>query len=67
MIAYPELSASDSPWCSTEAQTPDTFRLVRYRTAYYQMIGYLDRLGRWMASDGMQESLPVELWQELKP
>ena len=40
-------------------------KLVKYRTAHYQMLGYVDVTGQWMASDGKEETLPVRAWREI--
>lgn len=61
----PTFAAPDSTWKSAESTLPKSGTLVKYRTALYQMFGYLDITGQWIATDGMQETLPVKTWREI--
>jgi hypothetical protein len=38
---------------------------VLYRTAFYQMLGYINQLGHWIGGDGQEESFPVQWWREV--
>jgi hypothetical protein len=53
----------DATWTVVERDLPRTGTLVKYRTAFYQMLGYRDVTGRWVASDGFEETLPVRTWR----
>jgi len=53
----------DATWTVVERSLPRTGTLVKYRTSRYQMLGYRDRTGRWVASDGFEETLPVKAWR----
>ena len=55
----------DASWKVTETDLPRSGMLVKYRTALYQMFGYLDMTGRWIATDGREELLPVKAWREI--
>lgn len=55
----------DASWKVADANPPKAGTLVKYRTAYYQMFGYMDATGRWVATDGTQEELPVQSWREI--
>jgi len=55
----------DPSWKVAESDLPRAGILVKYRTALYQMFGYINACGRWMALDGMEESLPVKSWREI--
>jgi hypothetical protein len=61
----PTLSLPDRNWKEIDQRIPQKGMLVKYRTAYYQMLGYLNETGRWMAVDGLEESLPVKAWREI--
>ena len=52
----------DATWNRVERSLPKTGTLVKYRTALYQMLGYRDIAGRWIATDGFEEALPVKAW-----
>ena len=53
----------DATWTVVEKSLPKTGTLVKYRTPLYQMLGYRDITGRWVASDGCEETLPVKAWR----
>jgi hypothetical protein len=53
----------DATWNVVERSLPKEGTLVKYRTALYQMLGYRDRFGHWMAMDGNEEPLPVRTWR----
>lgn len=55
----------DRTWKVAERIMPEAGKLVKYRTALYQMLGYVDLTGHWMASDGKEETLPVRAWREI--
>lgn len=55
----------DATWNMVGNVLPQAGTLVRYRTAVYQMLGYVDRSGRWMGMDGHEETQPVEAWSSL--
>ena len=55
----------DATWNVVERCLPQAGTLVRYRTAVYQMLGYLDRTGQWMGMDGYEERLPVQAWRTI--
>ena len=61
----PVLAPPDESWKEAREDAPPSGKLVLYRTAYYQMMGYLNRLGRWIGSDGEEESFPVQWWREV--
>ena len=65
-IAYPERVAGESPWKSVDVKKPVSHRLVRYKTALYEMVGYRDRFGRWIGYDGQEENFAVHEWMELE-
>ena len=46
-----------------ERSLPQAGTLVKYRTAFYQMLGYMDDNGRWVGTDGFEEALPVQAWR----
>ncbi|HTG45845.1 MAG TPA: hypothetical protein VK633_15095 [Verrucomicrobiae bacterium] len=60
------LSPPDRSWKGVIEKSPPPGRLVLYRTAYYQMMGYLNRVGCWMGSDGKEEDLPVMWWRDIQ-
>jgi hypothetical protein len=55
----------DATWNVVERSLPRTGTLVKYRTALYQMLGYRDRSGHWVAMDGHEETLPVKAWRSI--
>lgn len=55
----------DASWKVTEANLPKIGTLVKYRTAQYQLLGYVNLAGQWMATDGAEELMPVKAWQEI--
>lgn len=61
----PPLTPPDSSWNGVSEFAPPSGRLVLYRTAYYQMLGYLNQLGRWTGTDGEEELFPVQWWREV--
>jgi hypothetical protein len=56
----------DASWKVVETNPPKAGTLVKYRTAKYQMLGYVTFAGRWVATDGEEESEPVEAWKEVR-
>ena len=63
--SLPILSPPDASWIVASKQTPPSGRVVLYRTPFYQMLGYLNRLGHWIGSDGLQEAFPVQWWRDV--
>jgi hypothetical protein len=61
----PALLPPDQTWQGVADRIPPTGTLVLYRTAYYQMMGYVNRLGLWIGSDGEEEAFPVQWWREI--
>lgn len=61
----PTFAAPDPTWKPADSNPPKSGTLVKYRTALYQMFGYLDAAGQWIATDGRQEALPVKTWREI--
>jgi hypothetical protein len=61
----PSFAVPDPGWIVAESNPPRAGTLVKYRTAVYQMLGYLDLNGRWIATDGQEEQLPVQSWREI--
>jgi len=55
----------DASWNAVETNPPKAGTLVKYRTASYQMLGYVTFSGRWVATDGAEESQPVKAWKEV--
>jgi hypothetical protein len=55
----------DASWKIVETNPPKAGTLVRYRTARYQMLGYVTFSGHWVATDGEEESQRVEAWKEV--
>jgi hypothetical protein len=55
----------DASWKVAETNPPKAGTLVKYRTAKYQMLGYVTFTGRWVATDGAEESQPVKAWKEI--
>jgi hypothetical protein len=55
----------DASWKEAETSMPKAGTLVRYRTAQYQLLGYLTGEGRWVAIDGAEEVQPVRSWKEV--
>ena len=53
----------DATWNVVERSLPNAGTLVKYRTSLYQMLGYRDRSGHWVAMDGCEETLPVKAWR----
>ncbi|HEV8541169.1 MAG TPA: hypothetical protein VGR78_02145 [Verrucomicrobiae bacterium] len=62
----PALSPPGKNWKEASAKTPAVGEIVLYRTAYYQMPGYIDTFGRWVAMDGQEEEHSVRWWREFK-
>jgi hypothetical protein len=63
MGAERSFALPDATWTVAEKSLPKTGTLVKYRTAFYQMLGYLDVSGQWVALDGCEETLPVQAWR----
>lgn len=63
--SLPVISSPDGSWKPVAQYAPPSGKLVLYRTAYYQMLGYVDCMGRWMGSDGKAEELPVQWWRDV--
>lgn len=61
----PTFAVPDPSWKVAESNPPRVGTLVKYRTAFYQMFGYRDVTGRWIATDGTEEQLPVQSWREI--
>jgi hypothetical protein len=59
-------SEPEFAWEVAAAKTPPTGRVVVYRTARYQMVGYVDWFGRWMGSDGIAEDMAVQWWRDIE-
>lgn len=55
----------DATWKVADEIMPESGKLVKYRTARYQMLGYVDVTGQWIATDGQEETLPVKAWREI--
>jgi hypothetical protein len=55
----------DASWKAAEGNMPKQGMVVKYRTDLYQMLGYVDVTGRWVATDGAEERLPVKSWREI--
>jgi hypothetical protein len=60
-----KFAVPDATWNVADRAMPTRGKLVKYRTASYQMLGYVDTLGRWVATDGMEEPLPVKSWRDI--
>jgi hypothetical protein len=60
-----EFAVPDASWKEAESSMPKAGTLVRYRTARYQLLGYLSGEGRWVALDGEEEMQPVKAWKEV--
>lgn len=65
MTAATQFAVPDASWKVAERSMPRTGTLVKYRTAQYQLLGYVDTSGRWVATDGTEELLPVQAWREI--
>lgn len=66
MIAEaPTFAVPDPSWKVADTSLPKARTLVKYRTALYQMLGYVDLTGRWVGTDGQEERLPVKAWREI--
>ena len=63
--SLPTLSPPDEFWKGVTERVPPAGKLVLYRTAYYQMMGYINCLGRWIGSDGEEEAFEVQWWREI--
>ncbi len=63
MGAERDFAMPDATWNVVETSLPQEGMLVKYRTTMYQMLGYLDRSGRWVGTDGFEETLPVRAWR----
>jgi hypothetical protein len=61
----PTLAPPDPSWKGVSEQAPPSGRVVLYRTAFYQMLGYINQLGHWIGGDGQEESFPVQWWREV--
>jgi hypothetical protein len=55
----------DASWKAAETNPPKAGTLVKYRTASYQMLGYVTFNGHWVATDGVEELQPVKAWKEV--
>jgi hypothetical protein len=64
-VSLPTLSPPDNSWNGVNQDGPPSGKPVLYRTAYYQMLGYMNLLGRWIGSDGEEELFPVIWWREV--
>ena len=60
-----KFAVPDASWKVAEANMPKAGTLVKYRTAHYQLLGYVDLSGRWVATDGAEELMPVKAWKEI--
>lgn len=60
-----DFAMPDESWNVAERALPKAGTLVKYRTAIYQMLGYVDVAGKWVATDGREERLPVKAWREI--
>ena len=60
-----EFAVPDASWKEAETSVPKAGTLVRYRTAQYQLFGYLTGEGRWVAIDGEEEVQQVKAWKEV--
>lgn len=60
-----QFAVPDASWKVAEANMPKAGTLVKYRTAQYQLLGYVDLTGRWVATDGSEEMMPVKSWKEI--
>ena len=47
-----EFAVPDASWKEAESSMPKAGTLVKYRTARYQLLGYVSGEGRWVALDG---------------
>lgn len=65
VACLPRLAPPDASWRDANGVVPPSGKLVSYRTAYYQMTGYVNAHGHWVGYDGMEEHLKVEWWREL--
>jgi hypothetical protein len=65
MGAERSFAMPDATWNVVERSLPQKGTLVKYRTSFSQMLGYRDGGGRWVASDGFEESLPVKSWTSI--
>jgi hypothetical protein len=63
--SLPTLAPPDASWNVASEQKPPHGRFVLYRTPFYQMMGYLDRVGQWIGWDGQEERFPVRWWREV--
>jgi hypothetical protein len=64
-LEVPTFALPDPTWKVVDAHLPKPGKLVKYRTALYQLLGYVDLTGRWVATDGREEQLPVKAWREI--
>jgi hypothetical protein len=64
-VELPILGTPDLSWNVVSEQAPPSGRVILYRTAFYQMMGYLNRFGQWVGSDGQEEAFPVQWWREV--
>ena len=60
-----DFALPDASWKEAQTSVPKAGELVRYRTAQYQLFGYLTGEGRWVAIDGEEEAQPVRAWKEV--
>lgn len=60
-----QFAVPDASWKVAEAGMPKAGTLVKYRTAQYQLLGYVNLTGRWVATDGAEELMPVKAWKEI--
>lgn len=60
-----KFAVPDATWNVADLSMPARGRVVKYRTAYYQMMGYVNSFGHWVATDGAEETLPVKAWREI--
>jgi hypothetical protein len=60
-----QFAVPDASWKEAETNMPKAGTLVRYRTAQYQLLGYVSAEGRWVAIDGAEEVQPVRSWKEV--
>jgi hypothetical protein len=60
-----KFAVPDASWNVAERALPVKGKVVKYRTAHYQLLGYVDTLGRWVATDGTEEPLPVKAWRDI--
>jgi hypothetical protein len=55
----------DPAWVVTAQNLPKAGTLVKYRTASYQCLGYMNVSGRWVDLDGTEEPRRVESWRTI--